>query len=471
MPRIEPLPARDIDIGRRLDKARRSMLIPRAALAGKVGISADRLVSYEFGRAKLPWGVGERICSVFRINPFWLYDGDGPLWFGGALDWDRFKIPARMPFSEAIELAVKEDSGIRSFVTGVHADFPINEPPRGPFLNDLQNSVVAEIAWNHMVSWLDQIGPRDALTFAADLVRAGNELISVYARKKQGRHLKQIARPGIASVTPSHSGRGNAENANSPGGAMGGHGVRIVFHCDASGHSTVLDALEKVARPRLWRAKVVRMLEGLERMIDPPRTSIRKRPESDALRTVSVYGWSFLALQTSPGELRIIQLISDAKAVPARSGIDTTAAGIAVAQIHEKFSRDASYRKAYVEVGDLVLFALHCRALRERAGMTQAELGHKVDLSAAEIGRFEQGDETRPEIVGAIIRPFADELRALGLDPAARLAAAKAAPLEKDSSLSTMSGRGNRRLSPVTQPIRAVPMDEGALTSGEHSPV
>ena len=69
MPRKNPLPPAEVAIGRRLLQARKEALIPRAALAVKLGISTDRLFSYETGRARLPWGIAERASKVLDIHP------------------------------------------------------------------------------------------------------------------------------------------------------------------------------------------------------------------------------------------------------------------------------------------------------------------------------------------------------------------------------------------------------------------
>lgn len=72
MPRKNPLPDTEAAVGRRLERARKEALIPRAALAVKLGVSTNRLYSYEAGMAKLPWGVADRACQILDINPAWL---------------------------------------------------------------------------------------------------------------------------------------------------------------------------------------------------------------------------------------------------------------------------------------------------------------------------------------------------------------------------------------------------------------
>lgn len=77
VPRKNPLPEFDIALGRRLEAARKEALIPRAALAVQLGISTNRLYSYEAGKAKLPWSVGDAACRALDLNQTWLATGQG----------------------------------------------------------------------------------------------------------------------------------------------------------------------------------------------------------------------------------------------------------------------------------------------------------------------------------------------------------------------------------------------------------
>jgi transcriptional regulator with XRE-family HTH domain len=72
VPRKNPLPETEIAIGRRLAQARKEALIPRAALAVRLGISSNRLYSYEEGLARLPWDVANRVCEILDIGQDWL---------------------------------------------------------------------------------------------------------------------------------------------------------------------------------------------------------------------------------------------------------------------------------------------------------------------------------------------------------------------------------------------------------------
>jgi DNA-binding XRE family transcriptional regulator len=105
MPRVTPLPTIETAIGQRLAQVRKEKMIHRTALALKIGISTDRLVSYELGRVKLPWGIGNRACEILEISQHWLAHG-------GSAYLAYVKITSqelsdadieRLPFSEVYE--------------------------------------------------------------------------------------------------------------------------------------------------------------------------------------------------------------------------------------------------------------------------------------------------------------------------------------------------------------------------------
>ncbi len=48
-----------------------------AALADQSGVTKSALRSYELGVAPLPFGVGNRVCEVLRLNQYWLAHGHG----------------------------------------------------------------------------------------------------------------------------------------------------------------------------------------------------------------------------------------------------------------------------------------------------------------------------------------------------------------------------------------------------------
>ncbi|HWZ95535.1 MAG TPA: helix-turn-helix transcriptional regulator [Opitutaceae bacterium] len=79
VPRQNPVPEREKAIGQRLRDIRENCLAKRSALAVRIGVSSDRLSSYEHGRVPLPWIVGDRVCEVLNVSQAWLATGHGKL--------------------------------------------------------------------------------------------------------------------------------------------------------------------------------------------------------------------------------------------------------------------------------------------------------------------------------------------------------------------------------------------------------
>lgn len=77
MPRSKPLPRPEKVIARRLKEVRRWTRLAQTQFAQALGIGRERLASYENGRAVLPFQIGEKICRLWPINPFWLANGTG----------------------------------------------------------------------------------------------------------------------------------------------------------------------------------------------------------------------------------------------------------------------------------------------------------------------------------------------------------------------------------------------------------
>jgi ribosome-binding protein aMBF1 (putative translation factor) len=84
--------------------------------------------------------------------------------------------------------------------------------------------------------------------------------------------------------------------------------------------------------------------------------------------------------------------------------------------LHNKLSKDAAYVRAYEELGESVELALHCRAVREERGITQAELASESGVSAHAISRFEQLDGAEAGIISAIVRCLEPWLRQRGVE-------------------------------------------------------
>lgn len=159
-------------------EARKRLGIQRTAMALKLEVSTDRLVTYEYGRVRLPWEVGKRACATFKINPLWLATGKGPRWFYGAID---------LTFSGGIEPGASFADGVLTitekapeFVRVLTAeDISGDETPKGPFSSDRQQSISWDFA-DTLKSWLEGLVAEDCTKFVAELTKAGAKLREKY---------------------------------------------------------------------------------------------------------------------------------------------------------------------------------------------------------------------------------------------------------------------------------------------------
>ena len=87
-------------------KARESLQLSRDAVANDTGIGAQRLASYEYGRAPVRCDVALRICSELIINEKWLATGQGPM--RPCLDLANEKIVVKIKLGELFSRAYSE---------------------------------------------------------------------------------------------------------------------------------------------------------------------------------------------------------------------------------------------------------------------------------------------------------------------------------------------------------------------------
>ena len=69
------LPDRELEIVGRLKEAREFLRFTQKEFAEQIGITRQRLASYEEGRARLRWEIALRACRQFFISEFWLATG------------------------------------------------------------------------------------------------------------------------------------------------------------------------------------------------------------------------------------------------------------------------------------------------------------------------------------------------------------------------------------------------------------
>ncbi len=100
MPRTNPLPTREKEIGRRLRQARELQKLTRVAMAAKLGIDSSRLASYEFGRAPVPYRIGDQVAREARVCQRWLATGEMPMdGYLAIYEGVASALPSSLPFS------------------------------------------------------------------------------------------------------------------------------------------------------------------------------------------------------------------------------------------------------------------------------------------------------------------------------------------------------------------------------------
>jgi transcriptional regulator with XRE-family HTH domain len=81
---------RQREIGQRAKRFRDTINWPQSAFAAELGITRDRLASFEYGRTPLRYDIGYRLCYLFDVNHEWLSQGSGDMRAGVA----RSDLPA-----------------------------------------------------------------------------------------------------------------------------------------------------------------------------------------------------------------------------------------------------------------------------------------------------------------------------------------------------------------------------------------
>lgn len=74
-PRLNP---QELAISERLSEFRKKLMISQVQFAKRIGVSRERLIALERGRARLRWGEALTMAQSFRLNLVWLASGDGP---------------------------------------------------------------------------------------------------------------------------------------------------------------------------------------------------------------------------------------------------------------------------------------------------------------------------------------------------------------------------------------------------------
>lgn len=159
-------------------------------MALKLGISTDRLISYEFGRVKLPWSVGHDVCVIFQVNPLWLYDGTGEKWCRDTWAINQY-VPAEASgtFAAVLKDGFQKSPDLHAFF--LSAGRPENE--RGSyFLTPATYELINQFSPD-LNNMLNEIPPARVKDFLQALAKAGKELVPRF---------RGTTRKGAAQKTP-----------------------------------------------------------------------------------------------------------------------------------------------------------------------------------------------------------------------------------------------------------------------------
>lgn len=96
------LPANEEAICLRVREVRLAAGISQTTHAGMLGITRERLASYEYARAPVRWGLGNRLCEIHLLSQRWLAAGLLPL-KGFYSEGDTDQISPSILFSEGYQ--------------------------------------------------------------------------------------------------------------------------------------------------------------------------------------------------------------------------------------------------------------------------------------------------------------------------------------------------------------------------------
>jgi transcriptional regulator with XRE-family HTH domain len=102
------LPEREVEICNRLREFRESLKWSMPDFARELGITRDRLASYEYGRAPLRFDIAARVCTRFHANPAFLANNWLPQRMALSTSLiNQPDVPPQMLFSEAYDRFLK----------------------------------------------------------------------------------------------------------------------------------------------------------------------------------------------------------------------------------------------------------------------------------------------------------------------------------------------------------------------------
>jgi len=187
VPRKLPLPQREIEIGRRLNQARRELACPRRYLARSTGVDSSVIKRVEIGRVALKYGLAQEVLSFFNISALWLATGQGEM------------MPS-VPLPAAADIGVSEGATFGQVFDDYLA--PHLRPPLATevrsgelfipgFEVDVARSVKMDWVRVHFQDWFDELPDAALDKFYQEVLRHGKSLASKLGRDHWAKILKR----------------------------------------------------------------------------------------------------------------------------------------------------------------------------------------------------------------------------------------------------------------------------------------
>lgn len=101
MPRKNPLPSEELQIGERVRLFRERRALSRAAFARELGVDSSLVTNIELGRSPVRYDFSERLYKRFVVNRRWLATGEPPVVFRVNFYGYDARIPPQTLFSKA----------------------------------------------------------------------------------------------------------------------------------------------------------------------------------------------------------------------------------------------------------------------------------------------------------------------------------------------------------------------------------
>jgi len=195
VPRINPLPQRELDICRRLRLWRERSGHTRAHVAAMVRLDSGILTAIEHERSPMRYDVAARLSRAGLVNPLWLATGKSEM----ALRGIRLPEPAEINSSPRELFSLVYDTRLADDVRW--QAIQEENPEANPEL--LANKEMA-VEWleRRAGEWCDTVPPEHLVTFLAQINREANRLLSAY---NPARPPRQEIAPGIIVTHSSKS--------------------------------------------------------------------------------------------------------------------------------------------------------------------------------------------------------------------------------------------------------------------------